>query len=219
MKSTLSIVILFLFTTSTKAYFIPMTLYSMALNAEKIVYGEIISLDSLTFTINIENSLTGETGRLTIEKFGDYACAHRWTEYQIGQKVFLFLWTFKGRLMTMGGGNEGELPLFQDSVIISGLSLPSAPPEGLSQKKLEKWPNKIYFESKRQEIYGDTFYGHRVSLPEFITTIKSLKECFQQQPNYYGENITSKIICNNDIIEKKLKTDKIFRWTYGELTK
>jgi hypothetical protein len=219
MNKVLIAILLFLLTSATKAYYIPLPLYSMVLKAEKIVSGEIISLDSMTFTIKIENSLTGEKGMLTIEKFNDWTCAQRWTEYRIGQKMFLFLITHEGRLVTMSGGNEGELPMIRDSIFISGRSLPPSPPEDLSKEESDKWPYKEYFETKSYEISGAPFYGCRFSLVDFIKTVNAIRECFNVKSGSYGEIKSAEIICEKDKVDERKSTDKLFRWTYGHLIK
>ena len=59
------------------ANYSPQKLFEMIIKVERIVYGEIITLDSNTYTILIEGSITDETGTITIERFENWPCAHR----------------------------------------------------------------------------------------------------------------------------------------------
>jgi hypothetical protein len=206
-----------LLSSTSKADYNPLELYRMILTAEEILYGEIISQDSTTFTLKVDSSLTGQENEITIEKFEDWACAHRWTNYQVGQKLFLFLTRFKGKLVVMSGGNEGEIPIFQDSIYISSLSIVPPPPPPPSGKTLSK--EVEFFESNKYNIYGRDYFGFKISLPEFIKTVKNIRNCFSIEMGTYNRIVNASTSCSKDVMDKFITEDKIFRWTYKKLMK
>ncbi|MDQ3191603.1 MAG: hypothetical protein M3Q58_08420 [Bacteroidota bacterium] len=213
------LMIFFFLTLTAKADYTPLKLYQMIITAEKIVYGEITSLDTKTFTLRIENSLTGEKGSLTIYRFKDWACASRWTEYKIGQKVLLFLYLNKnnGQLMTMSAGNEGELPIYKDSIYINGRALDILPP--LEKNKSELSKKEEYFESNHYTIYGKKFYGYRIDIKEFIQSVLTIKRCFKSGMRKDLDSVKPQLHCPEEIVEKQNAEDKLFRWTYQKLIK
>lgn len=215
MKKLILISILALSTIWVKAYFEPQTLYSLILNADKIVYGQIIAVDSTTFTLKIEGSITGDTGVLTIEKFEDWTCGMRWTKYRLKQTGLFFLKKYNGRLDVMGGGNEGELPIFKNEIYVNGLSLS----QNNSSKNLKNKANKTYrwedFYKTTLEVHGGRFYGVKMDLRTFLQTIDDIQSCFKLN----SDQQTAELICSADKIDRLLIEDKIFRWTYRELIK
>jgi hypothetical protein len=215
MKKLILISILALSTICVKAYFEPQTLYSLILNADKIVYGQIIAVDSTTFTLKVEGSITGDTGVLTIEKFEDWTCGMRWTKYRLKQTGLFFLKKYNGRLNVMGGGNEGELPIFKNEIYVNGLSLS----QNNSSKNLKNKANKTYrwedFDKTSFEVHGGRFYGVKMDLRTFLQTIDDIQSCFKLN----SDQQTAELICSVDKIDRLLIEDKIFRWTYRELIK
>lgn len=212
MKSKLLIFIFLTTTFSVKADYVSTELYVMILKAEKIVYGEVVSIDSATFDLRIEKSFTGESGILRVSKFADWPCARRWTTYQLGQRLFLFLTHYDGRLIAMSGGNEGELPIYKGSVYINASSLP--PP---IEKLKESDKTFEFFDSKRHLIYNHKYYGYEVDLDQFEKTVKSIRACFRTEPNNLWRIENAEITCSPDHVQDLVFTDKIFRWTYKKL--
>lgn len=114
MKSKLILLFLTLSSITTKADYDPMKLYEMILRADKIVYGEITAIDSMTYTLKIEGNLYDKAETIKVLRFKDWPCAWRWTKYAIGQKLFLLLSKyngdqkrFKNQYFSMSAGNEG----------------------------------------------------------------------------------------------------------------
>lgn len=124
LKRTLIIATLTLNGLSSQAEYRPLELYEMIIKAEKIVYGTVVELDHKYFTLKIEGSLTFDSGTLKITRFHEWPCAARWTQYEVGQRLFLFLTTLNGELVSMSGGNEGEHPIVNKAVYVHGLSIP-----------------------------------------------------------------------------------------------
>lgn len=218
MKATLTIIFLFLVVANAKADYRALSLYEMIIRAESIVYGEITALDSTTFTFKIEQNLTGEESELKIQRFHDWPCAHRWTEYEVGQKLFLLLTTYEGKIHTMSAGNEGELPIYNDSVFIKSLSL-SLPPPPKPDGKAADFSKNNFFESQKHEIYGKSFFGYKTDLNMFIETVLQIRNCFEVEYNDYNAIDKAIITCDEDDLKKELATNKILGWTYNKLKK
>jgi hypothetical protein len=215
MKRLLLISIFALMTIGVKAYYIPYTLYSMILMADKIVYGQIIAIDSTTFTIKIDGSITEDTGFITVQKFENWTCAMRWTNYQLKQSALFFLDTAGGRISVMGAGNEGELPTFKNEIYINRISLLQKLSSNDTKNKANNNDNWEDFDPKSFELYGDRYYGIKLDLTEFIQTIQNIRSCFRLNIDYQ----TARLICPKEKVDKLLAEDKIFRWTYRELIK
>lgn len=90
-------------------------LYQLAASAERVVAGSITAVQTETFDLRVERDLLGgEAGStLRLKRFFDWTCAMRWDEYQVGQRVVLFLHGDR----TMGAGNEGDWPMVGEQVL------------------------------------------------------------------------------------------------------
>jgi hypothetical protein len=203
-----------------------MRLYEMILGADKIVYGEISEMDSLTYTLRIEGNLTGKEKTIEVLKFQDWPCAWRWKEYKTGQKLFLFLKKYDGQLekyknqyYSMSAGNEGELPISDNFVLINGLSLPYTPayfPDSLKQIYAKERGLLI---SNNYSIYGSKYFGHKVKLRDFIETTNTIKSCFQIEYGEYDRIEKVTISCDSLELKQKCVTDQVLNWTFQELNK
>lgn len=187
----------------------------MILSAEKIVYGQIVTIDSTTFTIKIDGSFTGDTGLITVAKFENWTCASRWTDYHSKQKALFFLNTFNGRLVVMGGGNEGELPIFNNDVYINWIALYRIRSSIDTRNIANKSSNSEDFEPISFQLYGNIFYGIKLDLQTFIKTVENIKSCFILDSKKQSAIVT----CSNKEVKKHIKDNLIFRWTYYELVK
>lgn len=228
MKKTVIILILFLTVNFLWADYSPKKLYEMAIKADKILYGTIIELDSSKYKLRIEGSLTEESGTISIVRFSDWACAHRWTEYQIGQRLFVFLFEKNGDYFTISGGNEGELPIQNDSVFIRGLSLkppPPRPPPLLSNDEknntivMPKSKELEYFEYDSHIVYESEYRGQPIEQSCFLNTIRDIRNCFDFDYGEYNDIINGHIKCSEEDLRQKMESNKILRWTHQELIK
>lgn len=199
-----------------RAEYKPLDLYEMAIKAEKIVYGTIIGLDSTTFTLKIEGSLTSDSGNIKIERFENWPCASRWTEYKVGQQLFLFLITWNGKLVSMSGGNEGELPVFNNSVFIHGFSLPIPPPPPPKGIKLRK--DILYFDVGRHHVYGAKYFGMEWKQDDFIEAISYIRGCFDFSYGQYREETNWRINCDTDELQDIASRNKLVNWVYKTAT-
>ena len=212
MKTIILTTLFFLISSETSSEYRPYELYEMILKADKIVFGEIESMDTTSFRLKIEKNLTGEDTELTIQKFEDWACANRWADYKVGQKLFLFLRVYNNELLAMGGGNEGELPVIEDSIFLHGLSLKIPPPPGSEINEAD-----VYFGFERHKVYGQYFNGCKVDFEGFIKSVRRIRKCFKIEYGKYNSISNAKILCNEQNLANDAKSDKILRWTYLEL--
>lgn len=192
----------------------PLKLYEMIIKAEKIVYGTITKLDSTHFTLQIEGSLTSDAGVIRIARFEDWTCAQRWTKYEVGQRLLLFLTTVDGELVSMSGGNEGELPIIEDSVFINGFSITFPPPPG------KTWSDDlIYFEPYHFKIYDADYFGIKWDLSSLLTAAGFIRDCFDFTYGQFGDPIDWHVKCPEDQLEEKRSESKLINWVYAETIK
>lgn len=198
---------------ASRADYQPLELYEMIIKAEKIVYGTVIGLDSGYFTLKVEGSLTSDTGTLKIVKFQDWPCAARWTKYELGQRLFLFLVTWNGELVSMSGGNEGELPINNDSIYIHGFSVPMPPPPP------PLYDDMIYFDVKHHNIDGNRYFGIKWKLNYFIRDVSIIRNCFNFTYGQYQLQTDWKISCDVSALEQMCGESKLVSWVYSEATR
>jgi hypothetical protein len=218
-RNVLAILILILVsrTQDVRAEYEPFPLYKLILTADEIVHGEIVSLDEKFFYLKIEGSLTNLDGIVSVARFSDWTCAQRWGEYEVGQRVFLFLKDNKGVYQTLSAGNEGELPILGDSVLVNGLSLTPDPPSFMGQAHYDKYGFSESFTRREYLVYGHQFIGHGFHLDEFIKSVQAVIDCFHLQIGEFYEIKSVREICTSEFKEYATETLKIFRWTFGKL--
>jgi len=171
MRNIIGILILILVGQKAFADYEPTPLPQLIIESDLILEGEIISQDSLTFTLKITNWIKGDSTskNITIQKFKDWTCANRITKYEIGQKEIVFLLQHKKthNWITMGAGNEGELLIQNDSITYED----------------------IYWDSKsgcsKLDYFGQEICGWRYSLKDFKTGIKFYILEFPKLKNEY----------------------------------
>ena len=157
----------------------PTPLPQLIIESDIILEGEIISQDSLTFTLEIINWIKGDSTlkKISIEKFENWTCANRITEYEIGQKEIVFLLQHKKtkKWITMGAGNEGELLIQNDSITYED----------------------IYWDSEsgcsKLDYFGQEVCGWRYSLKDFKAGIEFYISEF---PKLKSESKTENKIAN-----------------------
>jgi hypothetical protein len=217
--------ILFLFSTMTVlGSYRPLKIYELAVGAEEIVYGEITEIDSLTYTLRIEGSLTDNYKEIKVLKFQDWPCAWRWTDYKVGQKLFLFLKMyngeqekFQGNYYSMSAGNEGELPLFNDSVFINATSLNSPPAYWPDSLRTSLTETNDFVPSVKHKIYGAEYYGYKMDLLDFISTVQTIRNCFEISYKYVNDIDEVITTCSGKNLESANETNKILKWSIKEL--
>jgi hypothetical protein len=211
-KTSALIIALLSINLETLADYRPLQLYEMIIKAEKIVYGKIISLDSGRFTLEIEGSVTGDSGTIVVGRFENWTCASRWTTYKVGQRLFLFLTRWDGVLTAMSGGNEGEMPIQDDIIFIQGNSIPIPPPPRMKVSK-----DYIYFDVGLIKIYGDQYFGTDWNLEEFIKDVKFIRANFDFEYEEYEKRTWTRIP-GNDKLQSMGGQSKLVKWVYREAT-
>jgi hypothetical protein len=217
MKLAIITTIFFLTTLSARADYTALKIYQMVFLADKIVYGEISEMDSATFTINVHQNLTGKEKSLTVQKFKNWPCAWRWTDYQIGQKVLLFLREYKGKLRAMSAGNEGELPVINDSIYIHRLSLNPQPPFWPESIQPSDTADQNILVSQRHSVNDKYFHGHRTRFQEFISTVSTLRKCVEAEFNKTYDLTSMTLKCTEEEINQSQQTTAFSKWIYEEL--
>jgi hypothetical protein len=153
------------------ADYVPTSLPHLIIKSDMILEGQIVSQDSLTFTLKITDWIKGDSisKNITIEKFEDWTCANRITKYEIGQKEIVFLLQHKKtkKWLTMGAGNEGELLVQKDSITYQD----------------------IYWDSKsgcsKLDYFGQEICGWRYALKDFKASIEFYISEFPRLKNEY----------------------------------
>jgi hypothetical protein len=207
MKNTLVILIFFCFSV-TKADFVPIDFISLIHRADKIVSGKIICVDESVFELQVNKSLNSKNEVLTINKFEDWICSIRWSQYFVGQKIMVFLNENDKGLSPIGAGNEGELPIFDDKVYPNLISWPF---DYGVLKKIEPQP-----EHKKYD--GELYSGIELGLDFLWEYVKTIKECFEFKVVGYSRVKSAKWTC---AIEKALEvknSNKLYALTFERLT-
>lgn len=210
MRHWIIISVLLICQTCLKADFDPMSLHELIIKSEKIVHGEILNIDSTHFEIQVEGSLTNDTGVLKVRKFENWTCAWRWTEYEKGQKLLLFLKSWNNEFVSMGAGNEGELPIVDNNTYINGLCLMYV------NGDQNNWSNTDFtFPGNRFDIQGGQFYGTEIALYKLLETAKYIRTCLDFEYGKYYQIEKWQFKCNHNEMkqnaEKSLLLNAILR--------
>jgi hypothetical protein len=126
--------------TKSYSFYVATHLPTLIEKSKIIVYARIISVDKETFRIATIKRIksTHKSDTLTIQKFKDWTCASRYSNYEVGQEGIFFIELNKNnKFQTVGAGNEGELVVKSDSVYV---------PDYLEQKTFPS--KKVDFISK-----------------------------------------------------------------------
>ncbi len=210
MKKTTLIFIYFLFTSFVKADYIPPKIQELILRADRVVEGEIICIDDDVIELKVYKSLTNPEGTITFEKFKEWNCGKRWTDYEIGQKALFFLHFSKGKLRIMGLGDEGELPIINNKVY--------ADDTVFSWKGLIEGFKMSQFKVEEMGYYNP-LAGYVFDIDPIWECIIVLRKCVDFEKNKIGEIKNASMKCPENYIEKINERNKIFRWTHTALFK
>lgn len=175
---------LFLFFTSkAQQQYVSTKLFDMATTAEKIVYGSIVKMDEKFFFIEGINE-KGKQEKVKITKYVSRSNAYRWDKYEVGQKVFLFLKRVNGDYAVMSNGEEGELAILKDSVVVPMKSFTLKTNQNLAggaDKLNEDYRNKQSFMVGNKKVFGLRF-----SVRYFYRSVLDFRDCYQvilKRPN------------------------------------
>lgn len=194
MKYITLLLCLFVFGGTARASFIPSWLWQMSLQADGIFYGNITAVDSNTFTLNVDECLTGQQDKtIKVKQFYNWTCAMRWAPYKEGQHVFLFLRKEKGDYKIMGGGGEGEMRM--DGNTVFGESF-----------IFEKKPSRLL----AQQSPTDNSSFLRMDLDSLKRAVQSFRTCFGYSEKKRGTSAAYKTKCNEPDIAAKAAANSIF---------
>jgi len=115
------ILIAFGFPTTVRAAYVITNFVDLAGNSDAIVVGTIAEVAEDTYSLTVEEVLAGavmEGEALTVRRFRDWLCAWRWADYEVGQKLLVFLNRGdKGKVwVSRGAAGEGESPIVENEV-------------------------------------------------------------------------------------------------------
>ncbi|WP_144892323.1 hypothetical protein [Flavobacterium tiangeerense] len=163
-KATIILLLVFL-NTVCQAKYRPLILSELIDNAEFIGNGTIINVEKNNIVVQFSMFYKGNSKYkiFRIQKFKDWTCASRWAEYRIGQEeVFFFSLNQNRKMVILGAGNEGEIPIYKNNVI---------------------YKNTIPFDktTKNYTIEKNEINGYSFSLYEF----KSGIETYLSNKNYF----------------------------------
>ena len=117
----LSLVAVFIFPLPAFARYVPTSFADLAGTSDKIAVGTITTVEKDTFALKVEDLIVG-SGKvgdtITVRRFHDWTCAWRWSSYEEGQKVLVFLNSNRdaGDWVIRGAGCEGESPVVEKAV-------------------------------------------------------------------------------------------------------
>jgi len=149
--------------------------------ADCIVAGEITSLSDTTYELTVERWARKPESApervLTVKRFHNWLCASRWTEYAVGQRVFLFAtWDEEEELAeVMSAGNEGEHLLVENDLILRGESLRGLPYGEVELVTVRGVGSEAYTTPRR-------FRGTRVAMSAFTDAVVGLDEAVEWVP-------------------------------------
>jgi hypothetical protein len=165
-------------------------LFEMVATADKIVAGRIQSVELHpeaqtefatsppgVFTLEVEERILGVVpDSIRVRCFQDWTCAGRWTRYEKGQRVVLFLEQPKPEsgdpYEILGGGGEGEMPLVDRSVCVRGFSVRG-------------------YDSQENKLGSAVAEGPLVAFEEFRLAVRGFRETYTFEHGADGEPLKS----------------------------
>lgn len=116
------------------AEYLPPPFFVLAGSSDLIVVGTIVKVSPKTFTLRVEEVLSGSDRSKEIEvlRFEDWTCSVRWKPYEVGQREVAFLYeldegksrTRGAKYATMSSGDEGEWEILDRNISVQGFHVP-----------------------------------------------------------------------------------------------
>ncbi|MGB5388149.1 MAG: hypothetical protein WBN20_15320 [Eudoraea sp.] len=195
--------LMLLITSTIKADYVTPTLNKLILKADKILYGEIVCVDESVIELNVYNSINHDSRTITIIKFKEWNCGKRWMEYQVGDTSLFFLRLKNGRYQSMGGGNEGELPIRNDKIYVHASTISTAGFVGQFDR------SELQIEDNG---YNNPYNGYVMDLSDFWQAIAVIKKCFKSEVTATGNLFNIQHICDHSEFESTMNQNKILNW-------
>lgn len=192
-----------------KADYIPPTLNELILKSDKIIYGEIVCVDDSVIEVYVHCGIDYGLETITIIKFDEWDCGKRWAAYKVGENSLFFLTNKNGGYLTMGGGNEGELPILKDKCYMHASTI-----------------SKIGFIDKfdrsnlTREDYGfnNPFNGYVLDFVDLWQTIDLIKGCFTAEKTASGRLTDIQRLCSVNELEAPKLHNSVLEWAINKLT-
>ncbi len=207
MKNILIILIFFFSTNVVKADFVSIDFISMTHKANEIASGEIICVDKSVFELKVNRSLNSVNHVLTIQKFEDWTCAIRWSDYFVGQKLLVFLVKDENGLYPIGAGNEGELPILDNKVYPSLMTWCF---DYGKVKRIKPYP-------KYKKYDSEEYVGIELELDFMWDYIKILKDCFVFSSVRYSRVKSGKWTCSSEKAHELKNSNNLYAQTFERL--
>lgn len=178
----------------------PIPLHELVVGADLLVRGTIMEVREKTFEVEVLKVIRGSarSKRIEVQRFVDWTGSARWTSYQAGQGVLLFLLKEDGDAgpswRILGVGGEGEMPIEEGFIYCHGMFI-----QGF----------------KRQQgfaVQGGTLNGYRFELSTFLSAITEYHRCFRlkgpllQRPRRLIRN------CTDEAIKKYRRQSPLHRY-------
>ncbi|WP_196888210.1 hypothetical protein [Aureivirga sp. CE67] len=213
--------IFFCFNTAS-AEVLDIDFYQLIFAADEIVYGEIIEMNETTYLLKIEENLTSDKEFIIVRKYEDFPCRGRWSEYELNQKLFLFLECIEDEYFDLFDANQGELPIVGESVYLDGFILP-ADHSKLKYQDIKEEEHEIFFDKKHYEVYGREYWGLKHNLKSFVQEVKFIKNNITYEKYIFGRKYRCRrfvsykwtLKCSEKEFEKRAENSKIIRLIYA----
>ena len=204
----LILLLILLLTSTIKADYISPSLNELILKADKILYGEIVCVDESVIEVSVYNSINHNSKSITIIKFKEWNCGMRWMEYEVGDTSLFFLNLKNGRYRSMGGGNEGEVPIHNDKIYVHASTISTMGFVGnFDRSDLQMEDNG----------YNNPYNGYVMDLNDFWQATTVIKKCFKSEISKTGNLVNIQQLCAATDYESTMKENKILNWAISEL--
>lgn len=172
------------------AKYVPPRFYDLAGQSAVVVLGEVVKVDSKTFTLRPDEVLAGSAVvvPLVIVRFQDWTCSHRWKPYAAGQHEVAFLDELPpdqarptgARYRLRSAGDEAEWEIRGDQVSVQGFRVPGG---------------VVYDEGEHP--------GQWLPLHAVLDALRTYRHCFSVSPAPSGDWWKHKVrvLCEGQAIE------------------
>ena len=164
--------LILLFTIPAFADYAPPDTWELLGASNLIVEGTIVHVGSEKIRVEISQVVAGEhsSDSIKIEKFEDWTCGRRWTQYQKGQSAIFCLreqeGLFGNTYSVIGGGNEGEMPTSGGSVYYWNHYV--GQDEGIPG-----------LERDLHVVHGEPIRCRKMDKKKLVRSIREFRKCFE----------------------------------------
>lgn len=163
-----------------------MPIERVALEADIIVIGKIISVGKETYQFKVTEFIKGAGDSiLTVQQFREWICDMRYASVAKGQHLFLFLEKLNGKF-TLVNASTGEIPILNDSITLN---------------------NEINGHSTNYQAIN-----YSTKLSEFKDGIKSFINCFKAPDDAYLKHIQLIQKCTKQQLNAFINKNNFTSW-------